>query len=391
MSVELKLNITSFSQIHKLAKSLNDLLTVEKCETFVSNIIKNLIENENSFYKLDSEEVKVILKHCRKTEALKLLPLLFKWCKLNAELINFKYFPWELINIDDYVNHIQRIIEIKNENSVDFAVKKEEIDSSNCETEIGNDEEQGSVISETINLKNDKGESHCENRTFEWVKQHLVKIEKPSNNNSSKYTSSSSSSKSFDLSQNSLESMEINSRKISKNVKNSVKSNKFKIFNTELHVDSHIEGAHKTETSKDTNNAAVKELPAIILNHKQRKDRPKTDCQFSSVKKNGVQKFRCNICKKLISTKQLTKRHIRTVHNKEERYSCNICEAKFKYDNSLVRHIQSVHESFGKYKCDICEKIFATEEYKKRHMKRCNESNHDWSSSSIESSSDENI
>ncbi|RWS19801.1 zinc finger protein 1-like protein [Leptotrombidium deliense] len=173
---------------------------------------------------------------------------------------------------------------------------------------------------------------------------------------------------------NMIKNEEVNNQ-ISVKVKKGVKSFKcnfcLRIFNNKLDVESHILNVHTTE--KRFGVKGINEESANKERFTKRRiirDNSKVENKLTFVKKNGIEKFQCNICKKLFKTKRHARSHIITVHNKEERYECNICHAKFIYYYALMTHIQTIHEAYGKYKCDDCEKIFRTQQYLKQHLKR---------------------
>ena len=86
--------------------------------------------------------------------------------------------------------------------------------------------------------------------------------------------------------------------------------------------------------------------------------------------------FPCSHCTKILSTEQILKRHIETVHG-EKSFECYKCGKKFSRNNHCIRDVHSIETKFNlnytrtellyKFKCIDCEAKFKRLETLKRH------------------------
>ena len=91
--------------------------------------------------------------------------------------------------------------------------------------------------------------------------------------------------------------------------------------------------------------------------------------------------FPCSLCKKILSTEEILKRHLVTVHG-ENKFECHQCGKKYSRNNHYIRHLRDVHsiesktnlnyaaiEFIYKFNCDHCEQRFKRQETLQRHIK----------------------
>ncbi|RWS20692.1 hypothetical protein B4U80_14237 [Leptotrombidium deliense] len=121
--------------------------------------------------------------------------------------------------------------------------------------------------------------------------------------------------------------------KISLKMKKGVKKYKCnlctKIFNTSLDVESHIQNIHRIEKSikNSTVNKNREKTQVKCKKPKIRRDNSKIDNQFKPVKLSGVQKYKCNRCKKIFKAK--------SVHDVEV-YKCDLCWKIYKSEKTKI-------------------------------------------------------
>ena len=70
---------------------------------------------------------------------------------------------------------------------------------------------------------------------------------------------------------------------------------------------------------------------------------------------------KCDICENVFGTKQKLKKHITTVHEKNEKvFSCNICTKSFHTEGGFTYHTKIFHGGAGKkHNCESCGKSFS--------------------------------
>ncbi len=71
---------------------------------------------------------------------------------------------------------------------------------------------------------------------------------------------------------------------------------------------------------------------------------------------NGKQKFRCDICDKILSNYWAFEAHRATVHGKRT-FICDVCNKAFKRKDHLANHKRSIHVVRTKY-CLLCDLRF---------------------------------
>ena len=76
---------------------------------------------------------------------------------------------------------------------------------------------------------------------------------------------------------------------------------------------------------------------------------------------------KCDICDKILSTKQSLVQHIR-VHNGEKPYKCQVCSKKFTEGGTLTKHVR-VHTGEKPYQCQVCSKKFTEGGHLTKHMR----------------------
>lgn len=77
--------------------------------------------------------------------------------------------------------------------------------------------------------------------------------------------------------------------------------------------------------------------------------------------------FQCNICGKILSTRNTLKAHIGTIHEENRSFACTICAKSFALKNCLKKHIKKVHLKSKEFKCNICQVFLSQASYLKRH------------------------
>ncbi|XP_041475977.1 zinc finger protein 91-like [Lytechinus variegatus] len=78
-----------------------------------------------------------------------------------------------------------------------------------------------------------------------------------------------------------------------------------------------------------------------------------------------AEKFKCEMCGKLLSSRYTLESHIKCVHNKLK-YPCHLCEKVFANEKYLKLHIED-HELGRKYKCEECGGTFIRPHQLKSH------------------------
>ena len=75
----------------------------------------------------------------------------------------------------------------------------------------------------------------------------------------------------------------------------------------------------------------------------------------------------CDICAKVFDYKVSLKRHMETMHSKQEDcVICEICSKTIKAKHFLQCHVREVHSN-QLYSCEFCGKTFGSKWYLKRH------------------------
>ena len=115
---------------------------------------------------------------------------------------------------------------------------------------------------------------------------------------------------------------------------------------------------------------------------------------MSSSKKQG---FKCEICGKILSRKDILNRHIASVHKKIKypcphcsyianrkdylkrhinevhlnlrTYICEFCGERFNQSGTMNRHIVTVHKKEKNYECHDCDSVFSRKDQLQRHIR----------------------
>jgi uncharacterized C2H2 Zn-finger protein len=84
----------------------------------------------------------------------------------------------------------------------------------------------------------------------------------------------------------------------------------------------------------------------------------------------GGDKFPCDRCPTVLSTKMSLTRHINACHLKLKQYYCEICKAAFTELKSLKNHARKIHMGIDdkNIECDLCELKFPNQWSLKRHQ-----------------------
>ena len=80
--------------------------------------------------------------------------------------------------------------------------------------------------------------------------------------------------------------------------------------------------------------------------------------------------FNCNLCGNTYKKAYQVRKHVDTVHRREELGVCGVCGMKFKYTSGLKRHMKT-HGGEFKHVCRVCGKGFRDEwNYREVHLKK---------------------
>jgi len=78
--------------------------------------------------------------------------------------------------------------------------------------------------------------------------------------------------------------------------------------------------------------------------------------------------FNCEHCDKTFGMKCTLKRHINTIHLKQQNFSCEQCDKTFGRKDSLKIHINTVHLKLKPFKCDHCNESFGETGTLQKHV-----------------------
>ena len=81
----------------------------------------------------------------------------------------------------------------------------------------------------------------------------------------------------------------------------------------------------------------------------------------------GEKPFKCNYCNKQFNRKDYLKKHIRT-HTGEKPYKCQYCDKGFKQKPNLNKHVR-IHTGEKPFECNICKKRFTQISARNKHLK----------------------
>ncbi|CAH1777942.1 unnamed protein product, partial [Owenia fusiformis] len=101
----------------------------------------------------------------------------------------------------------------------------------------------------------------------------------------------------------------------------------------------------------------------------------KDECSNDTVTITTKKDFRCEICYKVLCSKQSLGHHLRT-HTGEKPFSCEICSKRFRIKQVLKQHMMLIHKTSGPIagnelnsKCEICSKTFKYSNHLLLHMR----------------------
>ena len=66
------------------------------------------------------------------------------------------------------------------------------------------------------------------------------------------------------------------------------------------------------------------------------------------------------------------KKHIASIHNKDQVFKCELCNFCFKTKGSLKRHVSRTHEGQKPFECKLCNQRFTENSSLKSHNERLN-------------------
>ena len=90
--------------------------------------------------------------------------------------------------------------------------------------------------------------------------------------------------------------------------------------------------------------------------------------RMKSVQKQ-VARYKCEMCDKNFSNKELYNIHVRTLHKSEQMYSCDLCDKSFNPKSNLESHMRYAHSKDPEViQCTECNKSLRRENYK-NHLK----------------------
>ena len=85
---------------------------------------------------------------------------------------------------------------------------------------------------------------------------------------------------------------------------------------------------------------------------------------------NNNSDWTCHDCGKTFAEEKEIENHL-IMKCDEEKNICKLCGKKFPLHSNLKRHIRTVHERQQKYSCEKCGKKFKHEFSQRRHMSKC--------------------
>ena len=79
-------------------------------------------------------------------------------------------------------------------------------------------------------------------------------------------------------------------------------------------------------------------------------------------RKLHMAQFKCAFCPKVMTSKQVMRRHVETHENAgQQPHACHLCKKSYKTRGYLLKHISYIHKNSqkNKWKCETCGKFFA--------------------------------
>ena len=81
----------------------------------------------------------------------------------------------------------------------------------------------------------------------------------------------------------------------------------------------------------------------------------------NKINKTKKGKFDCDLCSKVLSSKNKLKLHLQKFHVRNEevkKFNCIKCSFSTIHCGNLKTHIKNIHEKIKRFDCDLCEKKF---------------------------------
>ncbi|RWS18848.1 zinc finger and BTB domain containing 40 (predicted)-like protein, partial [Leptotrombidium deliense] len=112
-----------------------------------------------------------------------------------------------------------------------------------------------------------------------------------------------------------------------------------------------------------------------------------TGVKYSLVMINGIEKYRCKLCQKFLSSKKCAKAHIKNIHNKEL-FSSEHCKPKLISGKLLQNEPSKYITGVEKSNCKNCHKDFDSAYEKINHVKHCHQNRSDFKNNAKEENED---
>ncbi|RWS21361.1 hypothetical protein B4U80_14153 [Leptotrombidium deliense] len=203
-----------------------------------------------------------------------------------------KNFPWTLITIRDFANHVRPLNAISDEDFISSFIDKESLFSYNT-AQFNRTKEYEHESNENVELNNT-------NKT----------ISKQRHENENNVSEFNSSNHSLNFRKNSLKR----------------KTNVEKIVEKTNEENNKIPKDHEKQASGSIN---------------------------GTQKSPSSSKSRRNLCAKIFTTQADVLNHIRREHRKEVRFECRICYKQFPNFAGIYFH-KDIHKNLRKYNCNVC-------------------------------------
>ncbi|KAI5632421.1 hypothetical protein NE865_14879 [Phthorimaea operculella] len=91
-------------------------------------------------------------------------------------------------------------------------------------------------------------------------------------------------------------------------------------------------------------------------------------CCAHTAAAHGPGKFKCTICKAMLTSVDERKLHYLLMHPGKHPFSCNVCGKSFLYKSSLYMHKKEHSAVKEDYTCEICHKVFAKKDSFREHQ-----------------------